>query len=133
MHPLVALNQTLRAAGTMLDIAAGQIRDGRLDPVRQNITKVGEALALIFELQDQIYRAAPGLDLEPKYEELPEEERQANRRLGEALLDADDLATSGSFSGAREFLTRYAESEPSAKHAELAKRQLHRYADPGDA
>jgi hypothetical protein len=133
MHHLVALNQTLRAAGTMLDTAAGQIRDGRLEPVRQNITKIGEALALIFELQDQIYRQAPELNLEPQYEEVPEEERKANRRLGEAMLAADDLATSGKLAEARQYLADYAASEASDKHSTLARRQIHRYHAPGDA
>jgi hypothetical protein len=133
MQHLVALNQTLRAAGTMLDTAAGQIRDGRLEPVRQNITKIGEALALIFELQEQIYRQAPELNLEPQYEELPEEERQANRRLGEAMLAADDLATSGKFAEARQYLADYASSEASEKHSELARRQVQRFGGPGDA
>jgi len=133
MHPLVALNQTLRAAGTMLDTAAGQIRDGRLEPVRQNMTKIGEALSLIFEIQEQIYRQAPELNLEPQYEELPEEERKANRRLGEAMLAADDLATDGKYTEARQYLTDFASSEPSEKHGTLARRQVQRYADPGDA
>lgn len=132
MHPLVALNQTLRAAATMLDLAASQIRDGHLEPVRGNIDKIGETLVSIFEIQEQIYKQAPELNLEPQYEELPEHERLANRRLGEAILAADELAIAGKCSEARTHLANFAASELSEKHRELALIQGQYYAESSD-
>jgi hypothetical protein len=131
MHPLIVLNQSLRTAGMILDIAASQIRDARLEPVRENIGKIGETLALVFEIQDRIYKQAPELNLERSYEEPPEGVRQANRRLGEAMLLADDLATSGKWEEARALLAEYASTEASRNHSDLARAQMNRYTEPG--
>lgn len=117
----------------LLDAAAGQIRDAHLQPVRANIRSVGEALAAVFEIQAAIYKQAPELQLEPKYEEPPEEIRLANRRLGEAMLAADDLVDQGKLAEARDSLMRFAESEPLADYKELALRQVQRYADDDGA
>ena len=89
----------------LLDSAAGRIRDAHLHPVKENIRSIAEALAAVFEIKTAIYKHAPELQLEPKYEEPPEEIRLANRRLGEAMLAADDLADQGKLAEAREFLT----------------------------
>jgi hypothetical protein len=131
MHPLIGLHRSLRTAGMILDIAASQIRDERLEPVRENIGKIGETLALIYEIQDRIYQQAPELNLERSYEKPPEELRQANRRLGEALLLADDLATSGKWEEARALLAEYASTEASLNHGDLARAQINRYTEPG--
>jgi hypothetical protein len=117
----------------LLDGAAGQVRDAHLAPVRSNIRKIGEALAAIFEVQAAIYKQAPELQLEPKYEEPPEEISLANRRLGEAMLAADDLADQGKLAEARILLLRFAESEPLPEYKELALRQVQRYADAENA
>jgi len=133
MHPLETLHRSLRVAAMLLDGATGQIRDAQLSPVRSNIRKVGETLAVIFEIQAAIYKQAPELHLEPKYEEPPEEISLANRRLGEAMLAADDLADQGKLGEARNLLLRFAEAEPLPEYKELALRQVQRYADADDA
>jgi hypothetical protein len=117
----------------LLDGAASQIRDAKLLPVKANLHKVGEALASVFELQSAIYKQAPELQLEPKYEEPPEEVRLANRRFGEAMLAADALADEGKLEEARNYLAAYASTEPSEQHRSLALRQASRYADRRDA
>ena len=131
MHPMNGLHRSLRTAAMILDMAASQIRDARLEPVREHIGKIGEALVLIYEIQDRIYKQAPELNLERNYEEPPEEVRQANRRLGEALLLADDLATSGKWEEARALLAEYASTEASQNHGALARAQMNRYTEPG--
>jgi hypothetical protein len=119
MDALTNLHQQLRAAASLLDGAATQIRDLPLSPTRQHVHSIGEALCSIYEIQSAIYKLRP--ELEIKYEEPPEEERAANRRLGEALIAAYDLADSGQVSAAAQFLAGFALNEPSELHRSLAK------------
>ncbi len=111
----------------LLDGAARQIRDAKLLPTKPNIYKIGEALSAIFEIQSAIDEQAPELQLEPKYEEPPNEVKLANRRLGEALLAADALFDQIGLKEARNHLTNYAATETSEKHRNLALRQVGRY------
>lgn len=127
MDSLDRLNATLRIAASILDNAAGQIRDAALSPTREHIGSVGQALAHIFEIQNAIYKLRP--DLEPQHKEEPEEVRAANRRLGEALIAAYDLADSGHVQQAIADLKSFAATEPSSLHRELAVREQTRLAD----
>jgi len=122
MDPLTQLNQTLRLASAMLDSAASQIRDAPLSPTKEHIESVGRALVCIFDIQNAIYKLRP--ELEPKYEEAPAETRAANRRLGEALIEAYDLADASRVQEAIEYLSAFAESEPSEFHREIAKGEI---------
>lgn len=70
MHPLETLHQTLRIAGLLLDSAASQIRDAPLSPVRENILKIGTALAEVSELRLDIHRTAPELKLEQQKQKI---------------------------------------------------------------
>lgn len=118
MDSLERLNRTLVAAGILLDSAAGQIRDAALSPTKQHIHSIGEALASIFEIQHAIYKLKP--ELEPKYEEPPPEVSAANRRLGEALIAAYDLADIGKVQEALALLSHFATNDPSEYHRGLA-------------
>ena len=133
MHPLEDLNRTLRVAAMLLDSAAGQVRDAKLLPVKGNIRTIGEALAAIFEVQQAIYKQQPELGLEPRYEEPPQEVREANRRLGQAMVAADELADAGKLKEARELLSRFGAEDPSEYHRKLALLQMERYEDDPDA
>lgn len=133
MNPLTELHRTLQLVAIILDGAAGQIRDTKLRPVRSNILSIGKAFAAVAEIQDAIYRQAPELQLERTYEEPTEEIRSANRRLGEAILAADELADKGSLADARDLLFKYAASECSEHHKTLALRQFARYTDSEEA
>ncbi len=124
MHPLEDLHRTLRVAAMLLDAAAGQVRDAKLLPVKENIRTIGESLAAIFEVQQVIYKQEPELRLERQYEEPPEEVRLANRRLGEAMIAADDLADGGKLKEARELLVKFAAEDPSEYHRKLAMLQV---------
>jgi hypothetical protein len=133
MHALEDLHRTLRVAAMLLDVAAGQVRDAKLLPVKENIRTIGESLAAIFEVQQVIYKQAPELRLERQYEEPPEEVRLANRRLGEAMIAADDLADARKLKEARELLVKFAAEDPSEYHRKLAMLQVERYEDDPDA
>jgi hypothetical protein len=72
MASLESINDKLRIAAENLDQAAIEIRDLPLEPTKQHIRAIGEALANIIEIQHKIYRMRP--ELEPDYlkEEKPE-------------------------------------------------------------
>lgn len=124
MDSLERLNRTLVAAGILLDNAAGQIRDAALSPTKQHIHSIGEALASIFEIQHAIYKLKP--ELEPKYEEPTPEVSAANRRLGETLIAAYDLADIGKVQEALALLNHFATNEPSEYHRDLAAIEVER-------
>ena len=124
MDALSKLHQTLKVAASLLDSAAGQIRDAALSPTKTHIRSIGEALVGIFEIQHAIYKARP--ELEPKYEETSQENQLANRRLGEALIAAYDLADSKRLSEAIALLSAFAANDPSEFHRELAAIELER-------
>jgi hypothetical protein len=57
---LDSLNALLPEAEKLLDQSAGQIRDTGLNP-EENIRKIAEALAEIFEVRMQIFQLRPDL------------------------------------------------------------------------
>ena len=127
MHPLETLHQTLRIAALLLDSAASQIRDAPLSPVRDNIMKIGTALAEVSELRFDIHRTAPELKLEEEYEKPSADESAANGRLGQVMLKADELATVGSRAEAIAVLETFAQGEPSVLHRAIARTQAENY------
>jgi hypothetical protein len=131
MHPLERLHHTLVAAEIILDNAAGQVRDAALAPTNQHIHSIGTALASIFEIQHAIYKIKP--ELEPKYEEEPEKTRAANRRLGETLIAAYDLADSNKVPEALALLHQFASDDPSEYHRGLAAIEAERLSENYDA
>lgn len=64
MASLDELNAQLQRAVDLLDGAAGMIRDLGLDP-QVNIRRIGEALASVFEIRQEIYHRRP--DLVPEW------------------------------------------------------------------
>jgi hypothetical protein len=126
MNPLERLNRTLISASIMLDNAASQIRDAALSPTKQHIYSVGEALTSIHDIQQAIYKLKP--ELEPKFTEESEETQAANRRLGEALIAAYDLADKGQVQEGVALLDEFANNDPSKYHRELAATEKDRLA-----
>lgn len=124
LDQLAALHQTLNVAASLLDRAAGQIRDAALSPTKEHIYSVGEALVNIYDIQHAIYKLRP--ELEPKYEEPSHEVQDANRRLGETLIAAYDLADSGRLPEAIGLLSAFAADDPSEYHRGLAAVELER-------
>jgi hypothetical protein len=59
-----SLNELLNEAASKLDRAANMVRDLNLSP-ENNIRKIGEALANVYEIQHQIYALRP--DLKPDF------------------------------------------------------------------
>ena len=78
----------------------------------------------MFEIQQAIYKVRP--ELEVPYEEPPEQVAAANRRLGEALIAAYDLADLHKLPDAITLLEDFVRAEPSLGHSELAAAELTR-------
>ena len=119
------LHRTLRAAAQLLDSAASQVRDVQLHPTKQNIRLIGEALALVFQLRNNVEAVKP--ELAKRYPAPTQEESAANKRLGEALLSAEDLADAGSIAQARVLLENFASQESSHFHRDIALLEAERY------
>lgn len=126
MGELDNLHQRLQVAASLLDGAAEQIRDIPLSPAKKHIYSIGEVLASIHEIQWAIYKLRP--ELESRCEMPPEEVSAANRRLGEALITAHDLAETSRLPEAVALLTGFAASEPSDYHRSLASAEFERLA-----
>ncbi len=107
-----SIDRLLRIASTLLDRAAGEMRDAQLQPVRPNILQIGKALAEIFEIQSAIWETHP--NLRPAYMNETSPHPEANRQLTVAMSQAVEHEDSGNFAHAisiyREFLTH--ESTP---------------------
>jgi hypothetical protein len=82
---LERLNRQLAMSSRMLDDCAGLIRDLELNP-KENIRRIGEALVLIFDVQDQIYEQRP--DLTPEHLK-----KEWNRPRSETEAAEDELAS----------------------------------------
>lgn len=90
MADLKSLNESLSAAARILDSAATEIRDIPLNPTKENISTIGKALSLIFDVQQQIYLIDP--KLEPEYLKRPSPyPAELNRRFGEIVIKDADL------------------------------------------
>jgi hypothetical protein len=124
MDKLATLHQQLRIAAGLLDGAARLIRDAPLDPTREHIYRIGEALAAIAEIRLAIGGVRP--DLEPPYEPAPKEVSDANRRLGRVLLRAYDFAESLKLVDAIAVLDEYVKNEPSEQHRDIAQGEIER-------
>lgn len=119
------LHHTLRAAVQFLDSAATQVRDLPLDPTKDNLLLIGGAIANLFQVLHTLEQVSPNL-VKPQ-EEPSEQAKEANQRLGKALIQAEDLAESGDLQGAQSLLENFAAIEPSLHHSDIATLESIRY------
>jgi hypothetical protein len=99
MPSFESINEKLQIAAEKLDQAANEIRDLPLEPIKEHIVGIGEALANIFQIQHEIYRLRPDLQPEHLAEEAPEpdpdltsEQRLLVEKLSkEEIQKIDDL------------------------------------------
>ena len=90
MADLNSLNEILSVAANILDTAASEVRDIPLNPLKDNIYKIGKVLTIIHDLQDQICKIDP--KFEPEYLRRPSPfPPEINRRFGKILIKATDL------------------------------------------
>lgn len=118
------LHRTLRLAAQLLDNAAAQVRELPLNPASNNVMLIGTALVNIFELMQLVEAEYPSL---ANRNEEPSQVGMANKRLGYALLKAEEISRGQGGTISAHFLEVYATSESSSFHQEIALAEAKRY------
>jgi hypothetical protein len=119
-----SINRLLSVAASLLDHAAGEMRDAELKPVRENIERIGKALAEVMEIQLQIYKLQP--DLTPKYLTQPTEHSAANRLLTEYMYNASEFELAGNLEQAIATFREFLALESSPVHRGIAAGEIER-------
>lgn len=119
-----SLHQLLRVASHLLDQAATEIRTSDLDPVPQNIQRIGRALIEVLEVQRQLYAEAP--ELQPRTLAASAREDDANRLFTQVTIEALALEDAGDTGAAREKYTQFIGLSPSYPHREIARSEIRR-------
>ncbi len=123
MPDLKSLNESLSAAARILDYAATEIRDIPLNPTKENISTIGEALTLIFKIQQQIYMNDPSL--EPEYLRRPSPYPvELNRKFGEIVIKDADLCDIGRYQEAISLYDNLINENPPEFFAKMAKDRI---------
>jgi len=112
----------LKVCATNLDHCAGHIRDLPLSPTKENITRIGRALAEISEIRDQLFALDPGLK-PPGWDE-PPTNAEFNRMFGRALLEAEDLCASGAAHEAIQCLESFLRMGPPESFRKMAESEI---------
>jgi hypothetical protein len=125
MPDLESLNNSLSVAGQILDNAASDIRDLKIESVEENIEKIGQALSLIFDIQNALYKIDP--KLKPGYLNSPSPfQSEDNKRFGEIILLASDMCNEGKYQEAISLYESYISEKPPEFYKELAIGQIHK-------
>jgi hypothetical protein len=124
MGQIEQLHERLLSASALLDTAAGEIREVGLEPVDENIQRIGKALVEVLDILHTVY--AVRSDLTPTELKLPPNKSGANKRLTAALNEAYALAGSNRITAAIAGLEAFALSELSAMHRGIAEHEVGR-------
>jgi hypothetical protein len=122
-----AIHHLLIVAARLLDRAAQEIRDAKLEPVRDNIEHIGRALAEVFDVHQRIYVLRP--QLEPAYLTEPSPHPEADRLLTRALFDASVLEEAGRTEEAIKEIEGFLTLESSPLHRDIAEGEIKRLRD----
>jgi hypothetical protein len=125
MPTLDELDNQLVAAAHLLDLAAATIRDCPLQPTREHIRRIGEALSQVFDIQRAIYERRP--DLTPMVLRDAPGFSAASGRLAAAVSKAHKLGEVGQFAEAESILSEYIAAESSDRHRAAAQIILDRH------
>lgn len=121
MTSLDNLHGTLQTLSSLLDQAAGQIRDRSQRPSPAQIELVSQLLVAICGIQTAIYKE----NLDPTA--MPDDTSIAIRRLGDLLILAENLVAGGHSKESMTVLDEFIAHETSDFHREIAmvqKRKL---------
>ena len=119
-----SIHRLLRVASNLLDQAASEIREGKLEPVRGNIEHIGRALAEICDIRQKVYEVRP--DLKPAYLSEPSPNSEANRLFARFMLEASELEDAGRTIEAVEKYKEFLAIETSGLHREIAECEIMR-------
>jgi len=124
MTTLRSIDSLLNVAARLLDKAASEMRDAKLQPIDENVEHIGRALSEVFEIQHKIYEVEPSL--KPQYlneeSEYPEADALLTTYLGEAI----GMEQSGNIEGAIKKLKEFILLESSLHHQEIARGEIDR-------
>ena len=123
MTDLKSLNELLSKAIKNLDSASTEIRNIPLNPIKENIYKIGDALTSILEIQRQIYDVDPNLESEHlKQPSLYTAE--LNRLYREIVVKVDHLCNSGKYQEAITLYRNFINENPSEFFTDLANDRI---------
>ena len=125
-----SIHHLLTVAARLLDSAASEIRDAKLEPVRENISQIGYALAVIFEIEQKIYVLRP--DLKPAYLSEPSPHSESNKLLTRFMAEAIEQEDAGEIALAIEKYREYLVLEESPHHREIAEGEIRRLLNRDD-
>lgn len=124
MASLESIHQLLTVAARLLDSAASDIREAKLEPVHENIGRIGEILEAVFEIEQKIYALQP--NLQPAYLSEPSPSPESNKRLTRYIFQACELENAGELEQAIERYKEYLRLEESSHHREIAEGEIRR-------
>jgi hypothetical protein len=123
MADLKSLNESLVAAARILDDAATEIRDIPLNPKKDNISHIAEALSHIFEIQKEIYKVEPSL--EPEYLKRPSPyPAKLHRQFGEIVIRDADLCDLGEYKEAISMYENFIAQDPPEFFIKMAENRI---------
>jgi hypothetical protein len=117
------LDRTLALAAKAVDDAAASIAEEGLEPVKDNISKLGQALGLIFDVQRALYSIRPDLEPEVLRERSPYPPGESHV-YGEHLLKSLELVERGEIREAIELWRSYLAGQVHPFFREMAEEQL---------
>jgi hypothetical protein len=120
---LESLDESLTKAATLLDKAAGQIRDLPLEPTGNNIRLIGKSLANIFDIQKLIYEIKP--ELTPEYlKKVPPYPRAQGKALTLAISNSHREEEKGNIKKAVRLLEEFVATKPGRFLQSVAVRRI---------
>lgn len=119
-----SIHRLLSVAASLLDHAAAEVRDARLEPVRVNIERIGKALAEIMDVQLELRKAKP--ELASRYLAEPTEHSAANRLLTEYMYNASEFELAGDIAQAIATFQTFLTLESSPLHRSIATGEIER-------
>lgn len=122
MATLEEIDKSLRDCTGELDRCAALIRDAQLNPVKENIHRIGHALYSIFEIRNEIFKLKP--ELMPKEWNEPITDREQNRNFGDLLIETENLCAAGKPLLAVERLEAFVATRPGDAFATMAKNEI---------
>ncbi len=121
---LKSIHQLLRVASHLLDQAAAEVHATDLEPVQENVERIGRALIEVIEVQRRIYEEQP--ELAPKSLAASPKEADASRLFTEFTMEALALEEAGKTAATREKYTAFIGISPSHLHREIARAEIRR-------
>ncbi len=116
------IDKLLHFCAGELDRCAGLIRDAQLNPVKENIHRIGHALYNICEIRNEIFKIKP--ELKPKEWDEPITDKEQNQIFGELLIETEELCEAGKPLVAVERLEAFISTCPGEKFVRMAEKEV---------